>query len=304
MIDISGLPSPKNAPAVGACVRIERPEPGLARIVLDPPHRTMPVFDLPMLRDLDIALSEIERDTSIKGLVITGRDTRTFAAGADIDAIAALTDRASVARVVEIGQQLFERIDVLNATRPGFTSVAAIGGAAPGGACELALACSFVILCDTKVSKIGLPETQLGIVPGWGGTTRLPRRIGLPRALEAILTGKLYSPREALKKGLVDRLCAAEDLLRIAGDVALRRMRLPSRSRGMAALFVDQNPLAAAIIASKAKDQVMSRTLGKYPAPLRAIEIAARAARTTTRASFAAERDAVADLATGPVAKN
>ncbi len=304
MIDITGLPSPKNAPPVGTCVRIERPEAGLARLVLDPPHRTMPVFDLPLLRDLDLALDAVEKDASVKGLVITGRDTKTFAAGADIDAIAALTDPATVGRVIAIGQGLFERIDALGASRPQFTSVAAIGGAAPGGACELALACSFVILCDNESTRIGLPETMLGILPGWGGTTRLPRRIGLASALEAILSGKLYSPREALRSGLVDRLCAPEDLLRIAGDVALRRTRLERRSRGIKRFLVDGNPVANAFIASAARKQVLARTHGHYPAPLRAIEVAARAIRSSTRASFEAEREAAQDLATGPISKN
>ncbi|MDZ4772610.1 MAG: 3-hydroxyacyl-CoA dehydrogenase NAD-binding domain-containing protein [Planctomycetota bacterium] len=304
MIDIAGLPTPKDAPPAGVCVRIERPEKGLIRLVLDPPHRTLPVFDMPLLRDLDLALDVVEKDAGITGLVVTGRDTKTFAAGADIDAIAALTDRATVGRVVAIGQNLFERIDALSTTRANFTSVAAIGGAAPGGACELALACSFAILCDNDATRIGLPETMLGILPGWGGTTRLPRRIGLAKALEAILSGKLYTPREALRAGLVDRLCAPEDLLRIASDIAMRRTRIERRSRGAAKFFVDMNPLAVAFIASAAKKQVLSRTHGHYPAPLMAIDIAARANRSSTSASFKAEREAVQELATGPISKN
>lgn len=304
MIDLTGLPTPPNAPPVGTCVRIERPEAGLVRLVLDPPHRSMPVFDQPLLRDLDLALAEVERDPAVKGLVITGRDTKTFAAGADIDAIAALTDRAIVERVVGVGQELFARLDALGSTRPGFTSVAAIGGPAAGGACELALACSLVLLADTKETRLGLPETMLGILPGWGGTTRLPRRIGLTRALDAILTGKLYAPREALRAGLADRTCAAEDLLRIAGDIALQRLPLARRSRGWRRFLVDGNPLASAFIASVARKQVLARTRGKYPAPLRALDIAARAGRTSTTASFRAEREAVAELATGPVCKN
>lgn len=304
MIDIAGLPSPKNPPATGSCVRVERPEPGLVRLVLDPPHRSLPVFDMPLLRDLDLALDLVEQDASIVALVVTGRDTRTFAAGADIEAIASLTDRDLVARVVAIGQNLFERIAHLSEARPGFVSVAAIGGAAPGGACELALACSFVLACDAPTTRIGLPETQLGILPGWGGTTRLPRRIGLPKALEAILTGKLYTAREALRVGIVDRLCAPEDRLRIASDIALRRIALERRSRGWAEFVVDRNPIVAHLIASRAHDAVVARTRGKYPAPLAAIQIAARAPRTETAESFRAERDAVCELATGSISKN
>ena len=304
MIDVTGLPMPPNPPPVGACMRVERPEPRVVRVVLDPPHRTMPVFDLPLLRDFDAALDAVANDATIRGLVIIGRDTRTFAAGADIEAIGAMTDPAQVARVVGIGQALFQRIARFSADRPGFVSVAAIGGAAAGGACELALACSFVVACDSKETRIGLPETQLGILPGWGGTTRLPRRIGLPKALEAILTGKLHTAREAMRVGLVDRLCAPEDLAPVAVEIAAGRMEVARRSRGVQGWLVDANPLVTSFVAHQAKKQVLERTRGHYPAPLLAIEIAARAARTDVDDSLRAEREAVARLATGPVCKN
>lgn len=304
MIDVAGLPMPPNPPPVGACVRVERPEAGLVVLVLDPPHRTMPVFDTCMLRDLDLALEGVEKDASVRGLVVTGRDKRTFAAGADLDAIASLVDPTVVTRVVAIGQQVFERIAKLSRDRAGFTSVAAIAGAAPGGACELALACSYVVLADTKDTRIGLPETQLGILPGWGGTSRLPRRIGVPLALDAILTGKLFTPREALKRGIADRLVAPENMMRIAADLALGRTKIERRTRGAWAWLVDKNPLAIALVVKTARKQVMSKTHGNYPAPLLALEIAARAPVTELESSFAAEQRAVAELAVGPVSKN
>ncbi len=304
MIDVTGLPMPAGAPAPGTCVRVEQPEPGLVRIVLDPPHRKLPVLDLPLLRDLDVAIEKVERDATAKGLVITGRDARTFAAGADIDAIAALTDPALVERVVAIGQNLFQRIAALSTTREGFVSVAAIGGAAPGGAFELGLACSFIVACDVKETRIGLPETQLGILPGWGGSTRLPRRVGVPLALEVILTGRLFNAREARRKGLVDRTCFPEDLLRVASNIAMKREHLERSSRGMSEWLVDKNPLATAIIASKAREQVLARTRGAYPAPLAAIDIVSHAPRRSIENSLLAEREAVSALAVGPVCKN
>jgi 3-hydroxyacyl-CoA dehydrogenase/enoyl-CoA hydratase/3-hydroxybutyryl-CoA epimerase len=304
LIDTTGLPMPKNAPPSGTCVKVERPEPGLVQIVLDPPHRAMPVLDMPLLRDLEIALEQVERDPSVRGLVITGRDARTFAAGADIDAIAALTSTALVERVVEIGQKLFERIAALSVLRDGFVSVAAVGGAAPGGAYELSLACSFIVACDVKETRIGLPETQLGILPGWGGSTRLPRRIGVPKALEAILTGRLYTAREAKRMGLVDRTAAPEDLRAVAASIAMGREKLERRSRGLAGIFVDKNPIATALIASKAREQVLARTRGHYPAPLAAIDIVSHAPRRSIEASLRAEREAIPRLAVGPVCKN
>jgi 3-hydroxyacyl-CoA dehydrogenase/enoyl-CoA hydratase/3-hydroxybutyryl-CoA epimerase len=285
-------------------VRIERPEPGLVVLVLDPPHRKLAVLDAPLLRDLDLALDEIERDTTLTGLVVTGRTPTSFAAGADLDALASITDPAVVTKVVRAGQQLFERVAALRRRSPAVRTVAAVGGPVPGGAYELALACGTILAAESRATKIGLPETQLGIVPAWGGTTRLPRRVGIPRALEAILSGKLYGAREALVKGLVDRLAFPEDLLRIACDLASGRARVPNRSRGAKRIFVDANPLVAGIVASKAREQVLERTHGHYPAPLAALEIAVRAPRIATAASFEAEAQAAASLAVGPIAKN
>jgi 3-hydroxyacyl-CoA dehydrogenase/enoyl-CoA hydratase/3-hydroxybutyryl-CoA epimerase len=304
MIDASGLPSPKDAPPPRSCVRVERPEPGLAVLVLDPPHRSLAVLDLPLLRDLDLALEDLERDSALRGLVIAGRTPTSFAAGADLDALAELTDPALVAKVIGIGQGIFERVARL---RRGFSpvrTVAAVGGAVPGGAFELALACGTIVAANSSETKIGLPETQLGILPAWGGTTRLPRRVGIPRALEAILSGKLHGAKEALAKGLVDRLAFPEDLRRIACDLAAGRARAPRKSRGWRSLLLDKNPIVAGIVARKAREQVIHRTHGKYPAPLAAIEIAARAPRTPTAASFEAEAREASALAVSPVCKS
>ena len=304
MIDVAGLPLPPNAPARGSCVRAARPEPNLVELVLDPPHRSLAVFDVPLLADLDAALDSLEHDGLVRGLVITGRSTKQFAAGADIDALAELTDPALLARMLHLGQQVFERVARLSRERNGFVSVAAIGGAAPGGACELALACDFIVLANSKETKIGLPETQLGILPGWGGCQRLPRKIGVPAALEAILSGKLYSPREALKLGIADRTTNPEDLLRVARGVALGREKLARRERLLARVAVDRNPLATRFIANQARKTVLAKTRGFYPAPLEALEIVARAPRTPLEQGFQAEVEAVARLGVGPVAKS
>ena len=303
MIDLTGFPRPDDAPPPRACVRVEHPEPGVVVVVLDPPHRKLAVFDAPLLGDLDLALDEVERENALAGLVITGRTPTSFAAGADLDGLAALTDPALVARLVHAGQVLFERVARLAHDRHVRT-VAAVGGPVPGGAFELALACNLIVFADDKSSRIGLPETQLGILPGWGGCNRLPRRVGVPVALDAILTGRLYAPRDAYKLGLVDRLAFPQDLRRIALELAAGRMRIEKRSRGLTGLLVDRDPLATALIAKQARKQVLEKTRGKYPAPLAALEIAARAPHTSFEKGFEAEREAVAHLAVGPVCKN
>ncbi len=308
MIDVSGLPQPKDAPPPRSCIRIERPEAGLAILVLEPPHRSLAVLDLPLLRDLDLALEEIERDTTLRGLVVTGRTPTSFAAGADLDALAELTEAALVAKVIGIGHGIFERVAQLRRRNPPVRTIAAVGGAVPGGAYELALACGTIVAAESRETKIGLPETQLGILPAWGGTTRLPRRVGIPRALEAILSGKLHGAREALSKGLVDRLAFPEDLRRIASDLAMGRARdsrsRSGRNRGWRGILLDRNPLVAGFVARRAREQVLVRTHGHYPAPLAALAIAARAPRTSTRASFEAEARAGSELAVSPICKN
>lgn len=305
MIDLAGIAMPPDAPPPGACVRLERPEPGLARIVLDPPHRTLAVFDAPTVRDFDLALEQVENDRTLRGLVITGRDARSFAGGADVDAIAAATDVAFVRKFIELGQRLWDRVAGLSRERSGFTTVCAAGGPVPGGACELALACDRIVLSSAKETRIGLPETQLGILPAWGGATRLPRRIGVPAALDAILTGRLYTAKDAYRRGIVDRVVAPEDLVRIADGIALRRIACPRRGRRTAGRWlVDKNPLALAVVAHQARKQVLSRTHGRYPAPLAALEIAARAPLASYESSFRAEAAAASELAVGPVAKN
>ncbi len=300
------LPQPENAPPPGSCWRIERPEAGLLHLVLDPPHRPkIAVFDVPAMRDLDLALDEIEKEGEARGLVLTGREPLSFAGGADVDAIAGITDPEQAAVLVSRVHAIFNRLERMGRGHGGrLFTVAAVGGPVPGGACEITLCCDRTVLADHAKTRIGLPEVKLGIFPAWGGSSRLPRRVGLPAAMQAILTGRLYRPRAAKKIGLVDRLTQPEYLLRVAGDVAMGRMKCPRRSRGWRGLLIDKNPLAGAFVVNASRKQVMKQTRGHYPAPLTAIDIVSRAPRVSLARSLAAEVEAVKPLATSPVAKS
>ncbi|MBM3987878.1 MAG: hypothetical protein FJ294_07975 [Planctomycetes bacterium] len=293
------MPKPEGEPAPGACVRIERPEAGLALLRIAPPHRRLAVFDRPLMRDLALALDELERAKDIRALVLTGSTPITFVAGADIDAIEGLVDIALATELARFGQELFERVARLPCRK-----VAAVGGPVPGGAFELSLACDAIVLAEHPSSRIGLPETRLGILPGWGGCQRLPRRVGVPSALAAILAGKLYAPREALRNGLVDRLCAPESLLRVASDIALGRERSPRRSRGAKRWLVDCNPLALAVIAASARKNLRAQTKGRYAAPERALELVVRAPLTPLSRGLQREARALGTLAVGGTCKS
>src|SRR4030095_12077789 len=133
-----------------------------------------------------------------------------------------------IQEMIELGQSVFNRIAGLS-----IPTVAAIHGACVGGGYELALACNYRIASPERETKIGLPETQLGILPAWGGSTRLPRLIGLPQALDVILGGKTLAARPALRCGMVDELVPREYLLEVAqrkilkSGLALRERRRP-----------------------------------------------------------------------------
>ena len=299
MIDLSEFPSPENPPEPGECLRIERPEPGLAVLTILSPHKSFPVLDAPLLRDLDAAVTELEKDATLEGVVFMGRRADQFLAGADIEAIAKITDPAIVRKAVIAVHGLFARIEALKPR-----TVAAVGGPVPGGALELSLSCNVILATDDSKTRIGLPETMLGIIPGWGGSHRLPKRVGIPTALDAILTGRLYPAKKAWKLGIVDRLTKAEYLSRIAADIAMGRIRVKKKQRGSKEWLVDKNPVAKAVIRNQATKQVDSKARGNYPAPYRALDIVLGAhARSVTEAATV-EADAVAELATGRISKS
>jgi 3-hydroxyacyl-CoA dehydrogenase / enoyl-CoA hydratase / 3-hydroxybutyryl-CoA epimerase len=297
-MDTHGLPFPENAPEPGACVRIERPDAGLAVVYLDPPHRSLAVLDAPLIRDLEAAVTELENTHGLRGIVFAGAEPLKFAAGADVDAIKSITKPAQLHAIVLQVHALFLRISQL---RP--RTVAAVGGPVPGGAFELSLSCNYIVAADDPKTKIGLPETMLGIIPGWGGTHRLPRRIGLPAATQAILTGRLYPARAALKLGMIDRMTQPERLLAVAKNIALGHETPKRKQRGWKFWAVDRNPLAVSMIMRKSREMVLAKTRGNYPAPLRAIDLLEKALSTSIEAGAREEADAIAELGPSSVCK-
>lgn len=164
-----------------------------------------------VLEEINRVLELIEKDESVKALIVTG-EGRAFAAGADIGAQSVL-DLEGGRNWGRNGSAIFRRLELLPVP-----TIAAVNGFALGGGCELALACD-MILASTK-AKFGQPEVSLGITPGFSGTQRLPRRVGKARAMEMILTGKMIKAEEALRIGLVNKVAEPDELLSEAADLA------------------------------------------------------------------------------------
>jgi 3-hydroxyacyl-CoA dehydrogenase/enoyl-CoA hydratase/3-hydroxybutyryl-CoA epimerase len=287
-------------------VRIETPAPRIAHLVIDDPERKVNVLDAAAIGELEAAVEQLERTTDLDGVVVRSGKPGSFVAGADVHAIAAITDPDEVVRIVRRAQGVFTRLSTLRAP-----TVAAIDGVCLGGGTELALACASRIASEEPHTQIGLPEVLLGILPGFGGTTRLPRLVGLSAALDLILTGRSLDGKRAVRIGLVARAVPAAWLIdhahrRIAElkarPEAERRDRF--RPRTMMSRLLDGNVFGRALVLSRARGMTQARTGGNYPAPLAAISVIEHGIGHPLEVGFDLEARRVSDLVVGPVCKN
>jgi 3-hydroxyacyl-CoA dehydrogenase / enoyl-CoA hydratase / 3-hydroxybutyryl-CoA epimerase len=200
----------RGMPAVSSLPMIQR-ETGddqICVLTFDRPDSGANIFDAATLDELNEHLDAVEKDASLRGLIIASAKKSIFVAGADLKTLLQAAKTGEMRGFIERGQQVFNRLADL-----GIPTVAAIHGASAGGGYEVALACDYRVASDDPATRIGLPETSLGLLPAWGGCTRLPRLIGAAKAAEVILKGKLYSAQEALKLGLVDEIAPRDQLL-------------------------------------------------------------------------------------------
>lgn len=179
-------------------------EEGIAFITINRPDK-LNALNNETLIEIDKAWTQIEDSAEIKGIIITGEGQKAFIAGADISEIAKL-DRNDGEEYSLFGQRIFSRIE--NSEKP---VIAAVNGFALGGGCELAMACHIRIA--SEIAKFGQPEVNLAVIPGFGGTQRLPRLVGKGHALELILSGKIIDAHEALRIGLINSIAPPEGLI-------------------------------------------------------------------------------------------
>lgn len=249
-------------------VEIEKRD-GIAIIWMDEQDSKINKIGPDMIDTFDPMMDELEKDSEVRAAVMISRK-KDFIAGADIEAFANVKKEGDWQPIAKKGHAILDRIQ--NSKKP---IVAAINGACMGAGLEIALACSARVASDNPKTIMALPEVKLGLLPGGGGTQRLPRLVGIQKALDMMLTGKNIFAYPAKKMGLVDRISTNAALLDaaivLANQIAKKPLKRVDKRSGMEK-FLEGNPITRSIIFKKAKEMVDRQTKGNYPAPYEIME--------------------------------
>lgn len=243
-------------------------ENGIGVISIDVPGETMNVLKAEFGEQVTAVLDEVEASKEITGLVLISGKDNSFVAGADVTMLDACSTEQEVKEIAQLGQKLFDRIENMS-----IPVIAAIHGPALGGGLELAMCCHGRVITDSPKTVLGLPEVQLGLLPGSGGTQRLPKLVGLQKSLDMMLTGKQLRAKQAVKAGLANDMVPHSILLDTAVKMALKgKPKAGKQKQPLMTKLLENNPFGRKILFDQAGKQVMKQTKGNYPAPLRILE--------------------------------
>jgi len=274
-------------------------ENGIATLTFDLAGEKVNKLSAPVLIELDALLDDLAKQTDIKLLVIQSAKKGIFIAGADIEEIKDLRAIPDAEAKVKRGQDVLGKIEKLP-----YPSIAVINGACMGGGTELVLCCTYRAAIDTPKTLIALPEVNLGIFPGFGGTQRLPKLIGLVQALTIITSGKTVNALKAEKIGLVDTAIPEgyidEQLPQFISNIVAGKVKRKDRSS-----TIERVGLGRAYIYKKTREQVLKGTKGHYPAPEKAVDVIEKTYRVTSlETGLKIEREEFAKLAVTDLSKN
>jgi 3-hydroxyacyl-CoA dehydrogenase/enoyl-CoA hydratase/3-hydroxybutyryl-CoA epimerase len=292
---------------------LEVGDDGVALVTIDIAGESVNALSSRLFGELEVILDRLENDPAVRAVVITSAKDSGFVVGADVSWLESYGPDDDIGDAARMGHHAFRRLESLH-TEQGKPVVIAIHGPALGGGLELALAGSSRIA--TEDSMLGQPEIKLGIIPGAGGTQRLPRLIGLTAALDLMLTGRSVRARSALKTGLIDEIVPRESLLDVARRRALEsiddvttatRGRRPLKSwldpKHLQALALEENPLGRRVLFGKAEERMLAETKGNYPAAQALLRVVKVGAEEGTEAGYAAEIDEFTQLVGSPEAQ-
>jgi 3-hydroxyacyl-CoA dehydrogenase/enoyl-CoA hydratase/3-hydroxybutyryl-CoA epimerase len=298
---------------------------GVALITFDMEGESVNTLSPEVGQQFEQLLTRAASDGEAKAIVFASGKKDSFIAGAKIDFLQTIKTQAEGINVSRAAQAGFDRLDAFE--KP---VVAAIHGVALGGGLEWALACDYRLISDSPKTQLGLPEVQLGLIPGAGGTQRLPQLIGAQAALDLILTGRNLKPRKAVKLGVADEAVPQPILLEIAKKRALELAAgtlNPDRNRGLgfksvgkgrglaeilkgladkeawAEFALEENPLGRKVLFDQARKQLLKKTRGKYPAPEKALEVVRAGLEHSFKSGLEAEANAFGELVMSDVSK-
>ena len=273
---------------------------GIAVLTLDVPGEPVNVLGSSVLGEFETLLARIETDASLRAVVFLSGKPENFVAGADIQEFTRITTAEQGEALARSGQELLNRL-----ARFPKPIVVGIHGACVGLGCELSLTCAWRVASDSPKTVIGLPEVQIGILPGAGGCQRLPRLIGVRAALDIILAGKTERAAKAFKLGLVDELVPPSILRKTAIEAADRLAKQGAQARASrGSWLLERNPLGRALVYRLARKQVLKKTGGNYPAPLAALAAVRIGLERGMEAGLRQEARSFGELAVGAVSRN
>ncbi len=278
---------------------------GILKVRIDRRDKSANALSKAMLEELERLIAEIRRNVAVRGVMFLSGKSGSFIVGADVTEMKTMTGGTEAAELSKLGQRVFELLETLHVP-----TVALISGACLGGGLEFAMSCRYRIADDHVKTLLGLPEVKLGLIPGWGGTVRLPKLVGLVEALPMILSSRMLSGRQARSKGLVHDMVpiealpfVGEELLRTVMKLGTARGIFKRPKRPLIARLTESFPPLRNFAFRKAEGAVRHETKGNYPAPLAAIDTLRAGFRQPPSMGFAAESAAIGRLAADPVTR-
>ena len=286
---------------------------GILSVVIDRPEQSVNSLSRSVLEELAELITRIRRDPTIRGVLFRSGKPGNFIVGADVHELRELEGADRARELSQFGQGVFQQLCELPSP-----SVALISGVCLGGGLEFALACTYRVVDNDRKTLLGFPEVKLGLIPGWGGTVRSPRLVGLSAAIPMILAGQQLNGRQAVRKGLAHAAVPTEALDGVGSKIIRSHLeknldnsaraagRLPDclqppRRRPWWKRALGSNGLYQRFVLSMAGRQVLRKTHGHYPAPARAIAVLRAGLLESPAAGFEAESQAIAELASHPV---
>jgi 3-hydroxyacyl-CoA dehydrogenase/enoyl-CoA hydratase/3-hydroxybutyryl-CoA epimerase len=291
-------------------LRLERRDDGVALLWIDDPREPVNTLRAELAEEFERLLDVLEDSSAAKALILVSGKPDNFIAGANLEMLQSVRSIAEGRELAELSQSMQRRL----ASLP-MPVVAAIHGTCLGGGLEIALALDGRVASNDAATRLGLPEVQLGLLPGGGGTQRLPRLVGLAAAVRLLLTGRQVSAREALELGLVDAVVERERLLDAAIERALGmrglhrragrplvspRAASPFNRCGFMHLLLARNPIGRQLFFARVHRQTVDKTRGNYPAPERILEVVRKGLEKGRKVGFAAESRAFGELVVSP----